>query len=157
MLEMGNCDDSKLGVYDGGISDIYGDDTQPKRKGRKKKGAAAGEPSVRSAVPDENDELITALINNEEVDGDALDKAFSHYSPNVDLCCDTTGTINRLRTRLPQIDDVEADENDDGQTEAGFVIKWCNRMMKKEEYTEDEKNAFDTIRELIARLGMDEE
>lgn len=153
--------DAKYGGYDGGLTDEYEDDV-PKKRGRKKKSATAADKSHEQndsvlVVSADNDELIDALINGEEVSSEELDNAFAQYSPGVDLCCDTTGTIGKLRTRLPKENSIAGIDANDEQTAARFVIKWCNRMMRKDDYTDDENDAFETMKELLARLGEDDE
>lgn len=143
------------GGYDGGLSDTYeDDDLTPKKRGRKKKSESEKknkEMKTREVVSDENDGLIEALINGEEIDPSLLDEAFSQYVPEIDLTCDTTGTIGKLRNSPVVVDD---ESNSGEQTAVGFVIKWCNRMMMKEDYSDSELEAFDVIKELLLHLGM---
>lgn len=156
---MGSIENDNFAEYDGSFSDTY-EENQPKKRGRKKKTEKkenSKQKEEKLEVPDENEELIDALINDEnaDIDDGMLDDAFAQYSPGIDLACDTTGTINKLRTKLPR--NVTEVSNGNEQSASEFVIKWCNKMMQKDEYTDDERDAFDAIMELVARLGMENE
>lgn len=126
-------------LYEAGI-DMY-EDSPPKKRGRKKKDA---EEKKGKRHNDENDPYIESLINGEDVDSDILDGMFEKYSPKIDLSCDTTGMFNKLKNSPePLFDDENASIG---------VIKWCNQMMSKENYTDNELAAFRVINELISHL-----
>ena len=84
-----------------------------------------------------------AIINGDTVDPALLALAFNKYKPNIDLTCDTTGTIKKLK----KLETIES--SDEEESSVNFVIKWCNRMMKKERFSEEEYEALDTIKELL--------
>lgn len=114
----------------------------PKRRGRKKKDSS--QKRTGKEHNDENDKLIESIINGEDVDAEQMAKAFEKYSSKIDLSCDTTGVLPKLRTAEQPLAD------DDNIT--GNVIKWCNQMMSKGTYTEDETAAFSVIMELVSHL-----
>lgn len=146
--------DQDFGGYDGGLTDDYEDETTPKKRGRKKGSSKKDNNKEESKKEsDENDPIINALINGEEIDDELLDEAFGQYTPNIDLSCDTTGMINKLKNS--PISDAD-DKNDDNgeQTAVGFVIKWCNRMMLKDDYNETEMEALELMKDLLHHLGM---
>ena len=89
-------------------------------------------------------DVVNAIINGENVDPEKLALAFNKYKPNIDLTCDTTGTIKKLR----KLEVVESSD-DEEESSVNFVIKWCNRMMKKESFSDEEYEALDSIKELL--------
>lgn len=154
--------------YDGGLTDSYEDDITPKKRGRKKKSASEkaektpkkrGRKSKAEVEETEQDEdmdfnddaLVEALINGDDVDPSILDEAFNQYSPKIDLTCDTTGTINKLRSEPPEkLRDIEEEE----QSVVSYIQKWCNRMMQKDYYNDSELETFDMLKELLQHIGM---
>lgn len=130
---------SDCGCFDG--TDEFYEDV-PKKRGRKKKDSSKKRTGKDHS--DENDKLIESIINGEDVDAEQMEKAFEKYSSKIDLSCDTTGVLPKLRTAEQPLTD------DDNIT--GSVIKWCNQMMSKGTYTEDETAAFSVIMELVSHL-----
>lgn len=130
---------SDCGCFDG--TDEFYEDV-PKKRGRKKKDSSKKRTGKDHS--DENDKLIESIINGEDVDAEQMEKAFEKYSSKIDLSCDTTGVLPKLRTAEQPLTD------DDNIT--GSVIKWCNQMMSKGTYTEGETAAFSVIMELVSHL-----
>lgn len=141
--------------YDEGLTDIYSDDLLPKKRGRKKKSASSDsdkpkKKKVESQIDNENTELIDALINGDEIDEALLDEAFNQYSPKIDLVCDTTGTIGKLRDQSSSgIQDATVDD-----IQPSSVMKWCQAMLNKDTYSDEEMDAFEVIKELCVHIGM---
>lgn len=98
------------------------------------------------------DDIINAIINGEDINPEALSKAFDKYKPNIDLTCDTTGTIKKLKKL-----EVVEHSDDEEESSVNFVIKWCNRMMKKESFSNEEYEALDSIKELLEYMDTIEE
>jgi ParB family chromosome partitioning protein len=98
-----------------------------------------------------NEQLIDALVKGEAIDESLLNQAFDSYSSNIDLTCDTTGQIGRLKK---PIENAHCD--DEEQSAVNFVMKWCNRMMRKYDYTDEEYEAIDAIKELISHIHANE-
>lgn len=139
-----------------GFTETFDDEALlPKKRGRKKKSVSEKneqkqkKKKVEAQIDNENSELIEALIKGDEIDDSLLDEVFEQYSPKIDLVCDTTGTINKLRNSkdVPEMDDEE-DMN------IASIIKWCQLMMSKDTYTDEETEAFETIKELMVHIGM---
>lgn len=138
--------------YDGGVRNPYEDGT-PKKRGRKRKTeeekqATSQKRKARAKKPEiDYTELVETLVNGGEVPDEMLDEAFEQLSTGIDLVCDTTNTITKLRK-----DDKLKMED----PTIGIVIKWCEKMSKKAgNYTDEELDALETIKELADHLVIE--
>ena len=105
---------------------------------KKDKEIPTGEDSVKDEIP---------VIDNDNDDFDALDldaltRQFEDMSPDLDLDVDTTGEFKTLNI----------EDNNEQLKFLKRISSWCNKMKKKEEYTEEEFDVIENMKELIIHI-----
>lgn len=94
------------------------------------------------------DESIEKFMEDDlsEYDEDELFKKFQDLDTDTSLDIDTTGEIHKT------INKNETEDKENYKNLLKRISSWTNRMKKKEEYTEDELEVIDCIKELVIHV-----
>lgn len=109
-------------------------------KPESKKPKKSEEPKI-----DYDDDFIADFMDDEnypDMSPDDKMSLFDNYASGLSLSCDTTGEIRKM-------------ENENEEEYNNFVKKitrWTNKMKKKTEYTEEELEVIESLRELIIHV-----
>lgn len=91
---------------------------------------------------DYGDSQFTTITSNHDIS--AIDQAFFGGKSNIDPQLDTVGGLTSS--------DNDSADNEEKLTKD--VIRWCNRMIKKTDFTDLEEQAFEKLKEVLDYVSV---